>query len=166
MNIERKESFISEDHLDVLIKLIQGIHFPWYINEIELGDSRFKQFCHIFYVDGKRNSDFTKFIEPILNNINYKYLRRVKLNLIPQTNKIIEHPFHTDGDDNKLTTSLLYLNDNNGYTKFKNKKIIKSKRNRLVTFPSNMLHHGTSCSNKEFRIVLNIVYELQSSKII
>ena len=159
MNIERKENFINEDYLDIFLKQIQDYYFPWYISEIDSKNNKLKQFCHIFYTDEKINSDFIKLIEPILDNISYEYLHRVKLNLIPQTNKIIEHPFHKDFEDNKLTTSLLYLNNNNGYTKFKNKKIIKSKKNRLVTFPSNMLHHGTSCTNEEFRLVLNIVYK-------
>jgi len=159
VNIERKENFINENHLDALLKEIQDFYFPWYINQIEVGNNEFKQFCHIFYVNEKINSNYIKLIEPILNNINYKNLHRVKLNLITKTDKIIEHPFHTDSGSNKLTTSLFYLNTNNGYTKFKNDKIIKSKRNTLVTFPSNMLHHGTSCTNEEFRLTLNIVYE-------
>jgi hypothetical protein len=159
VNIERKENFVDENCLDVLLKQIQVSSFPWYICSIDTNYDKFKQFCHIFYINKKINSDYIKLIEPILNNIKYKNLHRVKLNLIPKTNKIVEHPFHTDSGSDKLTTSLFYLNTNNGYTKFKNKKIIKSKRNRLVTFASNMLHHGTSCTNEEFRLTLNIVYE-------
>ena len=38
------------------------------------------------------------------------------------------------------------------------KKIIKSKANRVVTFPANVKHTGTTCTDKNERIVLNINY--------
>ena len=158
MNIERKENFLDQNYFDVFTKEIQGINFPWYLNKID-PDSTQKHFCHIFYNNGMINSSAVDLLDPIMNKIKHKNIHRIKLNLIPKTNKIIEHPFHVDDYSNKMTTSLLYLNNNNGYTKFKSGKTIKSKENRLVTFPSDMLHHGTSCTDEEFRLVLNIVYE-------
>jgi hypothetical protein len=158
VKIKRKENFLDESYLNVLVKEIQDINFPWYLNKID-PDSTSRHFCHIFYHDGIINSGFAGLLDPILNKIEHKSIYRIKLNLVPRTNKIIEHPFHFDHDSDKFTTSLFYLNNNNGYTKFKDQKTVKSNKNRLVTFPANMLHHGTSCTNEEFRLVLNIVYE-------
>jgi len=37
-------------------------------------------------------------------------------------------------------------------------EIIKSEKNRLVIFPANVKHTGTTCTDKDERIVLNINY--------
>lgn len=63
-------------------------------------------------------------------------------------------------DDNPdWKTAIFYINTNNGYTKFNiKKKIVKSKANRLVKFPAKIKHTGTTCTDKDERIVLNINY--------
>ena len=45
-----------------------------------------------------------------------------------------------------------------GYTEFKDGTIIESAENRLVIFPSDMRHTGTTCTNAKNRIVVNINY--------
>ena len=63
------------------------------------------------------------------------------------------------GGQNKLlkqsTTSIFYMNTNNGYTKFEDGTKIESVANRLVSFPSNMKHKGTSCTDEKTRVVIN-----------
>jgi hypothetical protein len=79
-------------------------------------------------------------LDPVFEKIKPKKLKRVKLNLINRTEKIIEHGFHIDVDKNiDCTTAILYINDNNGYTKFKNNYIMKSEENKFVSFKSNTL---------------------------
>ena len=53
------------------------------------------------------------------------------------------------------TTSIFYMNTNNGYTKFEDGTKIESVANRLVSFPSNMKHKGTSCTDEKTRVVIN-----------
>jgi hypothetical protein len=55
-------------------------------------------------------------------------------------------------------TGIFYINTNNGYTKFKNKKLIKSEENKLIFFDSSKEHTGTTCTDELFRIVINFVY--------
>ena len=83
---------------------------------------------------------------------------RVKLNLLTKTNEIVEHDYHKDSESSDALTSILYLNTNNGYTRFKDKNI-KSEANTLITFPSATFHSGTTCTDEGFRLVLNIVYK-------
>ena len=59
--------------------------------------------------------------------------------------------------DKNITTGLLYLNTNNGYTKIGNKKI-QSIENRIVIFPSDVYHFGTNATNLTNRTVINFVY--------
>jgi len=53
---------------------------------------------------------------------------------------------------------LIYFNDNNGYTYFEDGQKIESKENRAVMFEGDLIHAGTSCTDKDLRVVLNIDY--------
>ena len=90
--------------------------------------------------------------------MNIENLIRVKLNLLTKTPEIIEHDYHRDNESSNALTSILYLNTNNGYTRFKDQNV-KSQANTLLTFPSATFHSGTTCTDKDFRLVLNVVYE-------
>ena len=68
--------------------------------------------------------------------------------------------FHTDFDsDPRITkTAILYLNANNGGTKFKTGDFVQSKPNRLSLFPNDMLHAGVWCTDKKLRFIVNFNY--------
>ena len=53
------------------------------------------------------------------------------------------------------STSIFYVNTNNGYTKFEDGTKVESVANRLLTFPANMKHTGTSCTDEKTRVVIN-----------
>ena len=52
--------------------------------------------------------------------------------------------------------ALLFLNTNDGYTKFEDGTKVESIANRMVIFPTNIKHTGTTCTDQQSRIVLNI----------
>ena len=91
------------------------------------------------------------------------FILRIKANLLMRTSEIIPHSFHTDykitsNRYDKVTTSIFYINSNDGYTEFEDGTKIESVSNRLVTFPHNMKHRGTTCTDKPFRMVINFNY--------
>ena len=55
-------------------------------------------------------------------------------------------------------TAVFYVNSNNGYTKLKNGTIIKSEENKIAIFDGETEHTGTTCTDEEFRVVVNINY--------
>ena len=89
---------------------------------------------------------------------------RIKFNSIPKAEKIITHGFHQDiYFDESLTedgvkSAILYMNSNDGFTVFENGTKVKSIANRLVKFPSTLKHSGTTCTDCQRRVALNIVY--------
>jgi hypothetical protein len=85
-----------------------------------------------------------------------KSLVRIKANINPHTEKLIEHNDAWHIDFPNMTTSILYLNTNDGYTMFETGKKVNSLENRLVIFDSNIKHTGTTCTNQPGRIVLNV----------
>jgi len=153
-----KQNFLDNVYFENLNKTVLSHLFQWYIQGVNDAEDKHKQFVHIFYIDNNISSNHFDVLRPLLHKLNIGNLIRIKLNLLTRTNEIIEHEYHQDSSHPDAVTSILYLNTNNGYTRFKDKKI-KSKANTLITFPSNIFHSGTTCTDKEFRLVLNIVYE-------
>jgi len=123
------------------------------------------QFVHSYMISGHPVSPHCKVFQPIIDKINPVTFSRIKANLITKTPKIIENSFHIDlnliKDEERLkqwTTAILYMNTNNGYTLFEDGTKVESIANRYVSFPSNLKHKGTSCSDKKIRVVVNFNY--------
>ena len=78
------------------------------------------------------------------------------------TDTIVEHGLHRDVEDaehlSDLKTSIMYLNDNDGYTKFEDGTKVQSVANTMVTFPNDIRHTGSTCTNSNCRLVLNFNY--------
>lgn len=142
--------------------MIMGSFFPWYFNKFvnhESDPSQNFQFTHTFYKENSIHSDFFKYLDPILSIIKPTIIIRIKANLLIKTDKIIEHGMHKDTNFNfKHKTAIFYLNKNNGYTKFINNLKIKSEENKFVEFDSDLLHTGSTCTDEQRRVVLNLNY--------
>ena len=57
-----------------------------------------------------------------------------------------------------MTTSILYLNTNNGWTAIKGYGKVERVANRMVIFDSNLQHSGVTCTDKNRRVVINFNY--------
>ena len=160
-----KNNFVSSNLLKKINSLMTNVNFPWYFQDRitrENDDNKKFYFTHILYSFNKINSQFYESIMPeFIEKLNIKNLLRVKLNLYTQTHKIIEHDYHTDSTTNEPhKTALFYVNDNNGFTIFKKPfKKIKSEKNKCVIFDGSQEHKSTTCTNKLYRLTLNINYE-------
>ena len=156
-------NFLTKEEHKKLEKDIMGPFFPWYYNDIvvykndPLGHF---QFIHLFYENNSLNkSNLFEMLRPIIDKIKPLSVLRIKANLSSRTDKIIEHSFHTDFEnDDRITTGIFYVNTNNGYTKFKNNKLQKSVANKFIEFNSTENHAGTSCTDENVRVVINFNY--------
>ena len=122
------------------------------------------QFTHIFYDYFKVNSPNFNILSPILHILDPVSITKIRANLLTRLPTLIENTFHTDMEnlqEEKLkhwTTSIFYVNTNDGYTVFEDGTKVESVANRMVTFPANMKHTGTSCTDKQTRIIINFNY--------
>ena len=82
---------------------------------------------------------------------------RIKSNLNPITDKPITHGMHIDTPF-KCTTSIFYVNSNNGYTLFEDGTKVDCVKNRIVTFPSSLYHSGVSTTDTGMKVVINFNY--------
>jgi hypothetical protein len=135
-------------------------NFPWYLTQgIVYKKDKNYQFTHNFYDKHLLKSNCIDLINPIIEILKPSAIIRIKANLIVKNNKIIEHGLHKDIPYAKnYKTAIYYVNTNNGYTKFKNEKKIYSEENKLIIFDGNNEHTGTTCTDQDYRIVINFNY--------
>ena len=157
------DDFLSPSDFELVHNYLTGDNFTWnYNNGIankKRGLDQF-QFVHTFFDISKPSlNNWSNFLQPVLTRLNAQFIFRIKANLRPRTAQGVLSPFHTDMNLNQQT-AILYLNTNNGYTKFKDDALddVPSVANRLVTFYGHLEHCGVSATDCNNRIVLNINY--------
>ena len=172
-----QDNFLDKHKFEEIQTFIMSDNFSWYyIDNIDYQkiDSNGKSyyppsdrcmFTHVFYFGEAPRSQHSNIVEPILNIINPISLWRIKANHLMKTPHIVEDEYHIDMDfvmtKEKLkqwTTSIFYINSNDGYTEFKDGTKVESVANRLITFSSDLQHRGTSCTDSKRRILINFNY--------
>ena len=115
---------------------------------------------HTFHDRQRVESEHFRILYPLLDKINPFALVRIRANCNTITDRIIEHGYHTDVPEGaNCTTSIFYLNTNNGYTIFeKDGSKVQSVENRLCTFPSSVRHSSTTATDVTKRVVINFNY--------
>ena len=156
------DNYLTKKNYLILKTLMESDTFPWYYNhskvfKLDSGKKLFEyQLVHIFYVENKVNSNFFSELNPIIEKLKPLSLIRIKANLNPITNNLIEFSEHQD-QDFKCKAAIYYLNDNDGYTMIGKNKI-ESKANRMVLFDANKKHYGTNSTNCNNRMLINFNY--------
>jgi len=172
-NIKIEDNFLDQKEFDKLQQILIGNStFAWYYLDkiVSDGDERF-QFIHLFYTNSQWQNEGI-ILQEIAKKIEPAILVKINAKLITQTPNIVQNKFHVDLADflsidllKKATTSIFYINTNNGYTIFKDGTRVESVANRMVSFPANMEHAGTSCTDENIRVLLNFNYFERSGKI-
>ena len=179
--IEIRDDFLPYNIFEKLKEdIVYNSSFPWFLNKVldistegsyigrtNCQDEDNRQFCYLFYkTDQDKLStrphmgrELEKVI-PLIQNYEFShnqkyYLLHVKANLNVRAPENLEHGFHRDHPWNGKT-SVFYLNDNDGYTKFQNGQVVKSKANRAVIFDSPELHTGSTPTDVYARYVINL----------
>ena len=179
--IEIRDDFLPYNIFKKLKEdIVYNSSFPWFLNKVldistegsyigrtNCQDEDNRQFCYLFYkTDQDKLStrphmgrELEKVI-PLIQNYEFShnqkyYLLHVKANLNVRAPENLEHGFHRDHPWNGKT-SVFYLNDNDGYTKFQNGQVVESKANRAVIFDSPELHTGSTPTDAYGRYVVNL----------
>lgn len=154
--IEIIDDFLTNDEFNQIYNLVSDLEFPWFFGVVT-NQSKYCQFTHCFYQNDEPLAYF-KYVRFLRSKLQMRSLVRIKVNINPWTENLVEHTdaWHIDYPD--ITTAILYLNTNNGYTMFETGEKVSSIKNRLVKFDSNIKHTGTTCTDEPGRLVLNINY--------
>ena len=150
------DNFLEQDKFNFFKKEITSEYFPWYFNNQKVENDNHLdnfQFVNIFN-DG---NSALPLLDIFKKKLNINSFIRAKLNCTTRTSEIFEFKLHNDLDkDCKI--SIFYINSNNWYTQFQTGEKVESVENRLVTFDNKIKHFGTTSTNSQTRIVLNMCY--------
>ena len=153
------DDFLPSYQFKELQSLLMGMDFPWFYNDsICYEGDGLSQYKHTFY---KRTTDmesnYLSIFNYCLSLLRIKELWRIKANARPKSLFKRFSCYHRD-DFPCSTTAILYINTNNGYTKFKKGGKVKSVANRIVIFDSDLEHRGVTCTDEQRRVVINFNY--------
>lgn len=95
-------------------------------------------------------------VRPVIERLGPVRLLKVKANLTVRRGRHLEYGLHVDTRHPRAMTGILYLNDNNGYTRFDDGSRVDSIANRFVAFDARRRHTGASCTDVPYRLVLNV----------
>jgi hypothetical protein len=161
------DNLCPKPEADAINEIYVGEHFPWYFKNYVVDETMIKdgtenyqyQFTHhLLREDGNivTEQNYWQALFPIFNRIHPNTFVRIKANLVPRADKVVVHGFHVDCMVPFSITGIYYCNTNNGYTAFEDGDQIESVQNRLVLFPSNMKHSGSTCTDVNSRVAINI----------
>ncbi len=148
------DNFLEEEQFEVLQRIVLSTYFPWnYMGrESYETDTDTFQFQHTFYREEDSPSDYSAIIEPILQELGGTLIR-AKAVLTPKTENPRNSGFHIDYPN--MITATYYINDNNGYTEFRDGSRVESISNRMLIFDSNLEHAGVTCTDEKRRVLIN-----------
>jgi hypothetical protein len=118
-------------------------------------------FVHMFFQGYSSISPQYQILEGFITTLNPLALIRAKINIGYGGSKPTSSGWHCDLDhwaSGASTTGVYHLASNNGYTLMNTGEKYLSVANRLITFPSNMLHTGISQTDGEVRAFINLNY--------
>ena len=167
------DDFLAQEDFNEIEKLVMGANFAWHYNDLivydkdRIGPEEYNfQFTHSFYMSDLEvgyqsiSSQHFPVLFPILQKLPIKALWRVKCNMIPRQDRYVVHGYHIDvpSKEFKSTTSIFYVNTNNGHTVFTDGTKVENVANRLVSFDAQKLHSGSTCTDSKCRVTININY--------
>jgi len=169
------ENYLPENNFNDIINYIEYSHLLWFFCRKPNKNSKETDFqlMHVMIDHGKKCFNFTdyeydivkKLISPLnLNRKNKKFeITRLRMNMFLKTvDYQNELGYHVDLEAPYIgfKTLLLYLEDSNGYTEFKDtKERIESKRNRAIVFDSNIEHQTITQTDIPIRRNININFK-------
>jgi len=162
-----QDNFLAEEEFVALRDILWGWSFPWFYQsgldyisqETDPGFLR-----HAVFKDNVPASElFETHFFPILEALEFSIVSRIQINLNWRLPQSFTSTFHTDTSHEEQmttgwTTSILYINTNNGYTELENGDRIESVANRLVSFPTNIMHRACTQTDTQRRILINFNY--------
>ena len=160
MAIQVIDNFLEKEEFDNLNNIIMGDSFPWYYNDCITNDNDIEKnkfyFTHLFYRDPGIKSDWFNMCLPVIKKLECKSTIRIKGNNYFRVDKTEKNAPHQDFTF-KHKGCLLYMNDNNGCTYFKD-RTVTPKANRAILFDPSIPHSSSLCDDQKRRVTINFNY--------
>jgi len=165
-----EDNFLEKEVFVTLRDIITHDDFKWnyqpsMVNTAE-EDTNPGYFSHVIYGQNHDAPESTYWhsFEQVITKLNPIAIYHIRINLNTRMQQTYVSDFHSDTDSvihnpEQWTTSIFYINTNNGYTEFEESGIkIESVANRMVSFPSHIKHAAAMQTDESRRIVINFNY--------
>ena len=153
MDLKVFNNFLSQKHYQELVEYLNETE--WHYNSMVVAENE-KSVSQYQFVKGiwREGWIHDRFIVDLFSHyLNPQAWVRIKANFSPKRDKLTKNDLHIDSNFGDMT-GIYYLNTNDGYTYFNNGSKVESVANRMIMFPRETLHSGTT-STTDHRIVIN-----------
>ena len=94
------DNFIEDPEVEkLLVEKFTGNDFPWfYSSHVAYGGEKNSSFyfVHMFYREGKQQSDLFDLLHPVLGRLKFNHLLNIRANCYTKTEKPFTHDWHLD----------------------------------------------------------------------
>jgi hypothetical protein len=172
--VEIQDNFLEEEEFNALKVAVTNRGFDWYFSPAVTYNNEGTSPGLLYHLVHENNMPLSpvyhKHFVSILKQLNPIQLldtvivSRIRVNLNLRLPEPYAYEYHSDMgylEDRVAadwTTSILYVNTNNGYTELETGEIVESVENRLVSFPANIKHRGVTQTDTQTRILVNFNY--------
>tara|TARA_Y100000401_G_scaffold115012_1_gene117949 strand:+ start:680 stop:1162 length:483 start_codon:yes stop_codon:yes gene_type:complete len=159
--MEVKDNFLPDNIFEYVRGHIMSPGLPWLFQPTvakETDDMSYDNYMysHMVYHEQRPRSPVYEDLIPLVEQLNVKSVIRILLNAYPYTPKLQLHADHIDFEY-PHKGAILYLNTCDGYTYCEGEKVY-SVANRLLIHDPSKLHHSTTTSNAQRRVICNVNY--------
>jgi hypothetical protein len=161
-----------EEFAELKSQITSEKHFPWYFNSVIASEKKEASpgiFTHSVWqqdVENLPSSFMYNTLAPILKRLNVVVLYRIIINLNHRLPEPYFSEFHSDIREENMerdiaaqwTTTILYMNTNNGYTELETGERIESIENRLASFSADTRHRICTQTDEQIRVLINFLY--------
>jgi len=153
------DNFLPEEEFNIIKTTLMGDNFPWFYSSAVAYKEDIKSFyfAHVFIRQSQINSSYFEILNPIIIKLKVNAIIRIKANLYPSTETLIEHEKHKDYDF-EHKAAIFYVNTNNGFTILEDGIKIESVENRVLIFDPQKIHNSTNCTDEKTRVNINFNY--------
>tara|TARA_R100000988_G_C3995522_1_gene165466 strand:+ start:60 stop:545 length:486 start_codon:yes stop_codon:yes gene_type:complete len=153
------ENFLDESDFLNLENYLLEKELPWYYRGSTEYTDQIPYFTHSFFNEDRINSNSFNLIKPILNKLNYSSIIQVRANLFLQNENPVRTGWHIDYPYKNFKTAILYINESNGPTVFKDKNLkVFPKKNKILIMEGDTYHALYSQTDTKRRVVVNLNY--------
>ena len=167
MNLKTKykiiDNFLEKNVYDHFSNFLKSEEVPWYLRHIDssYGETKNKNgfFSFCFYNNFEPDHDaFYTYIQPFIKKLKARSLIQIRANLTCRDIDNNESSYHVDYNYNNSMTGIYFLTSCNAKTILKiNKKeiVVDNIENRMLLFPTNILHKVVYQTDIHKRYVVN-----------
>ena len=162
-----QDNFLPQEQYETIRDTMMAADFPWFYNSSVLYGTDHDndisdrgQLMHCFYTENEKHevSHHFPLLTSLLDKLKVNTIFRIKANLQLRTESIEKTGWHVDGYA-PCTTSIYYINSNDGVTELEDGTLIDSVANRMVSFNGRTKHRGSTHTNTKTRVLINLNYQ-------